>query len=384
MKSEYIDSMTAYRALVERLITCERIAVDTEFHRERYYFPRVALIQVSWGDGTALIDPQAVDVSDLSQIWESDDTLVVMHACEQDLDVMAKYCGGIPVRLFDTQIAAGFVGHGTPSLENLLYDELRVRIPKGDRLTDWTLRPLTDAQQRYAAADVDHLLELHSRLTDQLERRGRTSWVADECEQVLSNYHLLPNFTTLWWKLKGSRRLRGPARGVAQEVMSWREQVAAAEDIPPRYVTSDLACMSIVQRQPTAVDELAGIRGLDARSLRRDWAVGLVEAVKRGRGLTESDLALPPTPGGVRTPRALIALVTAWVQQRASDLDIDTARLATRADVHAYLSGSGATRLSDGWRRDELAADIDRLAAGEAAVTCGSDGRLTLVDLADR
>ena len=90
MKSEYIDSMTAYRALVERLITCERIAVDTEFHRERYYFPRVALIQVSWGDGTALIDPQAVDVSDLSQIWESDDTLVVMHACEQDLDVMAK------------------------------------------------------------------------------------------------------------------------------------------------------------------------------------------------------------------------------------------------------------------------------------------------------
>ena len=382
MKSEYIDTPEAYRRLVDRLVACDKIAIDTEFHRERFYFPRVALIQVAWAEGSALIDPQAVDVSDLAQIWRSADTLSVMHACEQDLDVMAKFCGGIPARLFDTQIAAGFLGHGTPSLENLLYDELKLRIPKGDRLTDWTIRPLTDAQQRYAAADVDHLLELHSRLTRQLQARSRDSWVTDECEQVLANYHLLPNFDQLWWRLKGSRRLRGPARGVAQSLMAWRERVAVDEDVPPRYITSDLACMSIVQRQPVALDQLAGIRGLDARGLRSEWAIGVVDAVRRGRDLTEAELCIPPSPDGVRTPRALIALVTAWVQQRASDLDIDTARLATRADVQSYLSGSSKTRLADGWRRDELAGDIDRLAAGTAGVTCGSDGRLKLVDVA--
>ena len=145
---------------VERLLGDERYAMDTEFHRERTYFPKLALVQIAGAGEIVLIDPQACDLAPLRTLFERD-VLAVFHAAQQDLDVLTHAVRAVPKRLYDTQLAAGFLGYSTPSLVSLLQAELKVSAAKGDRLTDWLRRPLTDDQQHYAASDVAHLLDLH-------------------------------------------------------------------------------------------------------------------------------------------------------------------------------------------------------------------------------
>ncbi|MDQ1424803.1 MAG: ribonuclease, partial [Acidimicrobiaceae bacterium] len=158
--------------VVAAVVTEDRYALDTEFHRERSYYPRVALVQLAWSDGIALIDPLTVDLKALAKVLDGPG-LAVLHAAQQDLEVLSRSCGTVPARLFDTQLAAGFLGYATPALSNLLAAELQVHLPKGDRLTDWLRRPLTEDQRDYAAADVAYLLALHDQLVAGLERVGR-------------------------------------------------------------------------------------------------------------------------------------------------------------------------------------------------------------------
>ncbi len=156
----WVDQQDDFEAVIDALLLEERYAIDTEFHRERTYFPTLALVQLGWGDDElVLVDPKAVDITALARLFDSD-VEAVFHAAQQDLDVLTHAVGVVPKEFFDTQIAGGFVGYGTPSLVSLLSGEVGVSPPKGDRLTDWLRRPLTDAQRDYAAADVAYLLEV--------------------------------------------------------------------------------------------------------------------------------------------------------------------------------------------------------------------------------
>ena len=168
---EVIVDQARLEAIVPEMLDQPTYAVDTEFHRERTYYPRVALVQINWGTGMALIDPLAVSLEPLAAVLDGPG-LAVMHASSQDLEVMTRACGTLPGRLFDTQIAAGFTGLRSPSLAALHDKLLGIRLPKGDRLTDWLRRPLTETQLEYAASDVSHLLEIH-RLLDETVRRER-------------------------------------------------------------------------------------------------------------------------------------------------------------------------------------------------------------------
>ena len=150
---EWIADDQALDELLGRLQSHDRVALDTEFHREKTYFPRLALIQLAWLGGIAIVDPLTCDASKLSRIFGANH-LIVLHAAQQDLDVMSHAMGAIPARIFDTQIAAGFLGYSTPSLASLVNSELKLVLPKGDRLTDWLRRPLTEGQKSYAASDV--------------------------------------------------------------------------------------------------------------------------------------------------------------------------------------------------------------------------------------
>src|SRR2546429_1960676 len=207
--------------LVRELVGADLYAIDTEFHRERTYLPRVALVQVAWAGGVALIDALAVDLAPLAQVLAGPGEAVA-HAAEQDLEVLLHACGGVPSRLFDTQVAAGFLGLSSPSLATLVERFVGVRLPKGDRLTDWTRRPLTPAQLAYAAADVAHLLEARQTIRRALEGRGRLTWAEDECRLLLTRVRQPQDPTTAWWRMKDARSLRGQTRGVAQSVAAWR------------------------------------------------------------------------------------------------------------------------------------------------------------------
>jgi ribonuclease D len=370
---QWIDSDAELHALVVQLSAEPAYALDTEFHGERSYWPRLALVQVAWRDGIALIDPLAVDTRALGEVL-AQPSVMVAHAADQDLAILERSTGHPPSALFDTQVAAGFLGMGAPSLSALAERMLGVRLTKGDRLTDWTVRPLRDEQQRYAVADVEYLLPLRDALVADLEREGRLQWALDECEarRVRDRSRAEPN--TAWWKIKGARQLRGPSRGVAQELAAWRERTAEHLDIPARFVLSDLALAAAVQRAPRSRSELSDIRGIEARHLRDGAADDILRAVAEGAALSTSELRLPATERVDRSLQPAVTVVGAWLAQQADELKIDPSVLATRADVAQFLT-EGTGRLASGWRNELVGEPVRRLLAGEATVSLVNGGR---------
>jgi ribonuclease D len=379
----WIDDQSAFSAVLDELAEVPRYALDTEFHRERTYYPKLALVQLAWEASTTcglvLVDPLAVDVTELGRLFERD-VLCVIHAAQQDLDVLTHSVGSVPRRLFDTQLAAGFVGYGTPSLVSLLQGELGVTPAKGDRLTDWLRRPLTEGQRNYAAADVAYLLEVHDRLARQLEERGRAGWAEEAFEELRTRPVSGAAPDDAWMRVKDARSLRPRARAVARSVAAWRERRAMQTDIPVRQVLPDLAVLGVAQRAPRSARELGQARGVDDRHAKGRIADEILAAVGEGR-----DAEPPEAPRSVddldRNLRPAVTLVSAWVSQLARDERIDTALLATRADIVAFLRGDEDARLAVGWRAELLGDGIRRLVGGESGLTFDPEGRLELVPM---
>jgi ribonuclease D len=377
----WVDRPDDLDAVVLRLLDEPRYAIDTEFHRERTYYPALALVQLAWPDEIVLIDPLALDITALRPLFESD-VVAVFHAAQQDLDVLTHAVGAVPERFFDTQIAGGFVGYGTPSLVSILNGEIGANPPKGDRLTDWLRRPLSEAQRNYAALDVAYLLELQDKLVAKLEEYGRVGWVTEACEELRARpvSGQLPD--DAWARLKDVKGLRPRPRAVAQSVAAWRERTAMERNVPVRQVLPDLAVLGIAQRQPTNAKELGQARGVDERFTRGKVAEQLLEAVERGKR------ADPPDARGSaddleRDLRPAVTLISAWVSQVAKSEKVDTSILATRSDLVALLSNEPGARLSHGWRKEILGEGIERLITGHAALTFDRGAGLRLVDVDD-
>ena len=373
----WIDDDASFRAFVDDVVGTDAYALDTEFHRERTYYAHVALLQMAWPGGLVLVDCLAVDLTPLAALLDTD-AVAVMHAADQDLEVLQRACGTLPKQLFDTQIAAGFAGFSTPSLTNLVESLLGTSLPKGDRLTDWTRRPLSEDQKVYAAADVVHLLEVRDRLCTQLGERA--AWAEQECAELLARAEGEPAVETAWWKLKNARGLRGPSRGVAQEVAAWRERKARARDMPARFVLPDMGLGAIAQRPPRRAEDLTDLRGLGGKGLRPDVARDVMAAVQRGLALKPEELRLPPADDVSREMRAAVALAAAYIAQLARDNDIDASLLATRADIVALLRRDPDARAAKGWRGRLVGDPVRRLATGEAALAYDGKGGLVLVE----
>jgi ribonuclease D len=374
---EWVADQATFERIVDELCAEPRYAIDTEFHRERTYYPKLALVQIGWRGRIVLVDPLAVDVRSMRRLFASP-SLAVFHAAQQDLDVLTHVCGAVPEHMFDTQIAAGFIGYSTPSLASLLQGELNVSASKGDRLTDWLRRPLTAEQQQYAANDVAHLLELHDRLVVSLTARGRLEWATDACEELRTRPAGAIDPEQAWLRLKDVRVLKSKARGVAQAVAAWRERRAAQADVPPRQILPDLAVLGIAQKHPTTVAELGHARGVDERHSRGALGTEIVAAVKDGLG---RDVALPTSDVDDldRALRPAVTLVSAWVGEVARTEKIDATLLATRNDLVSLLRGDPAARLASGWRHELLGDGIRRLVEGRAALTFDGRGGLRLV-----
>jgi len=372
-----VETEEAFAGVVDALRAVDRYAVDTEFHRERTYFPRVALVQIAWQDEVVVVDPLAVSLAPLAEILEGEAT-AVMHAASQDLEVLDLACGTVPRRLFDTQLAAGFLGMSSPSLAALHERELGRRLPKGSRLTDWLERPLRKEQLDYAASDVAHLLEIHDRLVARLAARGRLAWAEHECEELRRRAQPRRSPDEAWRRIKEVRHLKGRQLAVAQAVAAWRERRAAEIDQPVRYVLSDLAIVAIAQSAPADVDALRSVRGLDERHARGEIGQQLLVAVAAGLQNPPPSRDDLPASEPSRTLRPAVALVSAWVSQLAKDLEIDPALLGTRADIEALVRNDPVSRMASGWRADVAGEPVRQLVEGRAALAFDGAGGLVL------
>jgi ribonuclease D len=349
---------------------------DTEFHTERTYYPELALIQLAWQDQVALVDPLAVNPAPLGRILGGPG-IAIGHAADQDLDVLEAACGCVPATVFDTQVAAGFLGMSTPSLARLVESLLGDSLPKADRLSDWIRRPMSAAQLSYAANDVAYLLALRDELTERLRGLGRLEWALDECAEVFATRRngRVPEET--WWKMGDIKRMSARQQGVAQELSAWRERWAAEHNRPRRSVLSDLALLTISQRPPKSRDELLHLRGVDQRHLGQGAGAEILAAVRRGLDLKKADIRMPPDGSEAQAPPAAVSVCSGLVRQIADNLQFDQSLLATRSDIARLLCGD-ATRLDHGWRAEIVGVPLRQLIGGEVAAAFDGRGKLVL------
>ena len=373
----WIDTPEQLEALIETLRSEPRYGFDTEFHGEKTYFPSLALLQVSWSTGIALIDPLALDLKPFAEILRGGATALV-HASTHDLTVIERACGVIPSSIFDTQLAAGFIGMSTPSLASLCDQLLGIRLSKGDRLTDWRRRPLTDDQIAYAAADVAHLFALHDQISDRLNKSGRLQWALDECGDLLTRDRSPQDPDTAWWRIKECRALKGQSRAIAQTVSAWREEWAISNDRPPRFIFGDLSIAVVASKPPTALADLQQIRGVDSSQLRGRIGEEILRAVKRGLELDVAEIRNPPVGETDRESRPGLALVSAWVGQIARAEKVDATLLATRHDLVSFLRGDEHAKLATGWRAQIVGDVLQRLMRGDVSVALDASGDLVL------
>ncbi len=383
---EWIETNSALQEFVSYALAYSEYYLDTEFHREKTYFPQLALVQIAVGDRIALIDPTAVDTNMMRPLLESGATCV-LHAAQQDLDVLAQSCGFIPSRILDTQLCAGFVGYTQPSLASLLQSYLKITVPKGDRLTDWLRRPLTNDQLTYAASDVAYLEELSADIFSELKQLGRMQWAVDACEELRTRPTGPNPPGDAWLRVKDVRTLKGRARWIAKHVALWREERAMDLDLPPRHVLSDIAVLGIAQKAPRSADDLLQTRGVDNRHATGTQGRALLEAIAAGvREASTGELTFPSsdTEDVDKSLRPAVTLVSAWVSELARQSSLDAGLLGTRKDILDLLGGSPTARLAHGWRAEIVGRDIEDLVAGRKALTFslknGTNG-LKLIDV---
>lgn len=372
-----------YIATRDELVSfCERakqhavLAVDTEFLRERTYRPKLCLVQVATEEEAVAIDPLAVDdLAPLRELFEDDTKTKVFHACGQDLETIYDSMGCIPAPMFDTQIAAAFLGHRMQMGYGALVQAYAgVHLDKADGLTDWSKRPLDEEQLRYAEDDVRYLPGIYRSMMDELVARDRLSWVEPEFEALCDESRLNHDPSQAYLHLKRSSSLSRRQLAIAREVCSWRECVADKRNLPKRWVVSDEVIVEICRQAPTKPERLRRIRGTDNLS-DRDVAQ-LLRAVGRGKSCDVKDLPrIRHRPRARADTDGVIDLMYAMLRLCAEQADVAIPLVATRDDLQALASGDPDASLRHGWRHEIAGGRLEGLLRGEVGLTV-KDGRI--------
>ncbi|MEO9169567.1 MAG: HRDC domain-containing protein [Candidatus Baltobacteraceae bacterium] len=280
-------------ALCERVRGAPRVALDTEFHAERSYSPRLMVVQLAFDDGTVIVDPLAIpDLRPLIDAFAS--TTVIGHALSSDLKIFADRFESVPPVVFDSQVAAAFLGFGMQiSLADLVRELEGVRLAKTQTVSDWSTRPFTQRQIEYLVDDVVHLLPMLDKLRDRLERTGRLEWAREECALLGDRERYRADERRAYLRVPGAMRMNRRELGVLSEVVKLRDRLARDRDLPPKYIMADDVVAGVATLKPARVEELQQLRRLDAGA-RRQLGPAIIEAVARAMSVPEDDLPHRP------------------------------------------------------------------------------------------
>ncbi len=381
-----ITDTAALSAFCESLAEAPFITVDTEFQRERTYWPQLCLVQVAGPDEARAIDPLApgIDLAPLFELMADSRVLKVFHAARQDLEIFLKLAGRLPAPIFDTQIAAMVCGFGdSVSYEALANSLARARIDKSMRFTDWTQRPLSKRQLDYALSDVTHLRVVYEKLRRKLDGNGRAQWLEEEVA-VLSDpatYRVDPR--QAWRRLK-PRSSNPRFLAILRELADWREREAQEKDVPRNRVARDEALTEVAAHAPTTAAELARMRAVPRGTAEGRYGQQMLEAVARAVALPDEELPQPPQR--VELPRGLapvVDLLKVLLKMKCDQHHVAQRLVASAADVEAIAADDDAdVPALHGWRRQVFGEDALRLKNGGLALAVSPSGRrLRLVAL---
>lgn len=359
-------------ALCERLRREPFVTVDTEFMRERTYWPELCVVQLAGAQDVAVVDAEApgMDLAPLGDLLADPAVVKVFHAARQDVEIFLLKFGAVPSPMFDTQIAAMVAGFGDQaSYDSLVRALAGASIDKAHRFSDWSVRPLSTAQILYAAGDVTYLRQVYLRLREKLMAEGRLDWVAQEMDALLepSTYITEPN--EAWERLKpksNNRRFLGVLRAAA----AWREAEAQRINIPRGRLVKDETLLEVAATAPGTTDELARARGISEGFARGKSGVSLLAAIAEVKGLSEEQLPMPlEARRGAGASPALVALLKVLLAASAEAHNVAPKLLADTEDLERLASESEPdVRALTGWRREVFGEDALALKTGQLAL----------------
>jgi ribonuclease D len=379
---DLISTSDDLAAVCARMAKHPFVTVDTEFLRETTYYPLLCVAQMASPEEAVVVDALAtgLDLSPLFALMANESIIKVFHAARQDIEIVWNMAKTIPHPIVDTQVAAMVLGYG----DSISYDQLVQRITgdtldKSHRFTDWTRRPLSDAQIAYALSDVTHLRDVYLKLAEDLDKRGRNNWVEAEMEVLTSPETYRADPERAWERLKS--RVRKPKElAVLMEVAAWREREAQTRDVPRGRVVKDDVIGDIAVQAPTSIERLGHLRSLPKGFERSRWGEQIIEAVKRG--LERDPKTLPrlerfrPAANGAATVELLKVLLRMTAERHgvaakviATIDDLDRIAADDEADVPALK----------GWRRDLFGEKALALKQGRLALAV-DNGRVVTVD----
>ncbi len=361
------------------------VTVDTEFLRERTYYSRLCLVQLAVpGDGSedaVLVDPLADDLSlePLYELFRDENVVKVFHAARQDLEIFFVEAGVFPTPLFDTQVAAMVCGFGDQvGYETLVRRIARAHMDKSSRFTDWSRRPLTEAQMHYAIGDVTHLRVIYEWLARELEKTGRGPWVEEEL-RVLTNpatYTITPGEA---WKRLKTRTNSGRFLAIVRELARFREAYAQSRNIPRTRVYKDDALLELASTKPASLQDLGRSRLLLREARKGEIADGILAAVQAGLNTAQEDLPKPANAHNekLQVNPALADLLRVLLKARCEDEKVAQKLIASAADLDALAAGKRDAAALSGWRAKVFGDDAVRLCEGKLALAAqGSSVRV--------
>ena len=352
-----ITKSSELKDFCDRAANEKYITIDTEFLRERTYFSKLCLIQLATpgydNENAVIVDTLVnnLDLSPLYELFQNQNIVKVFHAARQDLEIFYLASGIFPYPLFDTQIAAMVCGFGDQvAYETLVRQLAKQTLDKSSRFTDWSRRPLTDAQKKYALADVTHLRVIYEILSEQLVKSGRLKWVDDELKNLISpeTYDVDPKNS--WRRLKtksNSRRFLGLVASLAE----FRENFAQSKNIPRNRVIKDDALLELASNKPRNLDELSRSRLLLREARKGEIASGLLKAIEKGLEIPDSELPekqLKPEKGQINN--ALADLLRVLLKSCSENTGVASKLIATAGDLDALAAGDRSIDALNGWR----------------------------------
>jgi len=376
---QYIDTAEALQAFCNRIAGADWIALDTEFLREKTYYPKLCLLQIATPDVVACVDPLALDdLGPLLDLIFDPGITKVMHSARQDMEIFFHLRGAAPAPVFDTQIAALLLGYPDQiGYGNLVRELLGVSLEKLHTRADWSLRPLSDPQLQYAADDVIYLVDVYRQLQAKLQQLGRLEWLAEDFQQLSSADLYLTHPEQAWLKVKGSNRLKGASLAVLQSLAKWREERAIRSDRPRGWILRDDALIEIARHRPVSVAALGKLRGLNERLVSKSGAE-LVAVV--AQAVDSKPQPFPNAADRVRlTPLqdALVDAMLALVRLSGAQHALNPAVLASRKELEKLALGNADTDVMHGWRRKLVGEQLQALLDGKLGLAV-RDGQLVI------
>lgn len=352
-------------------------ALDLEFLSEGRYIPELCVVQVAWPEpepGLALIDAQEVDAAPIFAVIESPDTQVVAHAARQDLALLSTRFGVRARAFWDAQLAAAFAGIGEQvGYARLIKELCDVQVDKGPQFTNWSKRPLSPRQLRYAADDVRYLRQGWPVLRRRLEERGRLGWVAEESAALVAEVSTRRPPEAMYRSVGGWGQLRGGSLGALAELAAWREREALESNKPPSWILPDNALITLCRKKARNEAALKRVKGVGQGTVRR-YGAEVIAAIERG--LERDDVAPRRRAHGDLSAerQALAHLVYALIQSRCAGETLPPKLVGSRADAEALVEsvlgdgGDEDVSLTQGWRRELVGAEAEALLTGEAVL----------------